>query len=173
MKNKMATINDNKKLNDKKGFLLGEETIKVVIAVICIAFLIFLLFSVYLSFSGSQQNKEAEASMKDIFVKEIQRINSGGAVNSNGILIPNPAGWYIFSFTGEDKKPNLCSQTNCICICQNILLNIFDRQIKSCDDKGSCYVLSSIEKFEKIKIENSGTFVSVQKINNFMDIAKK
>ena len=159
-------------MKNKKGFLLGEETLKIIIAVIGIIFLVFLLVSVYFSVTGAQDSKYAEAS-KILISNEITRINNGGEYNSAGILIPNPAGWYIFSFIEGDKKPNLCTGQNCICLCRNILIDVFDRQIKECDSKGTCFAAPNLEKFDKIKIENSGTFISVQKINNGIIISKK
>jgi hypothetical protein len=157
---------------NKKAFLLGEETLKIIIAVICIIFLVILVTSIYFSLSGSQDAKYAEASKALIF-QEVVRVNSGGIYNPGGLLVPNPAGWYIFSFIGSDKKPNLCSEQNCICLCRNILVNIFDRQIKECDSKGTCSVVSNLESFNKIKIENDGTFISIQKVNNQIQINKK
>ena len=159
-------------VKNKKGFLLGEETLKIIIAVIGIIFLVFLLVSVYFSVTGAQDSKYAEAS-KILISNEITRINNGGEYNSAGILIPNPAGWDILSFVGENKKPNFCTGQNCICLCRNILIDIFDRQIKECDGKGVCSVVSDLKSFDKIKIENSGTFISVQKINNEIIISKK
>jgi hypothetical protein len=160
-------------MKNKKGFLLGEETVKIVIAVVCIVFLIALLVTVYLSVSGDQQSKEAKANMQDILIKEVKNVDSGGKVNSAGTLIPNPAGWSLFSFIEGDKKPNLCAGQNCICLCQDILINLFDRQINACDDKGTCYASSELKKFDTIKIGKSGTFVLIQKINGFIYISKK
>jgi hypothetical protein len=157
---------------DKNGFLLGEETLKIVIAVICIIFLVFLLVSLYFSLTGKQDSKYAVASL-GLVSNEIKRIDAGGEVNSAGIQIPNPSGWYLFSFVQGAKKPNLCSGENCVCICKNILIDIFDRQIKSCDSDGVCSAFSNLEGFSKIKIENNGVWISVQKLNGFIDIAKK
>jgi hypothetical protein len=159
-------------MKSKKGFLLGEETLKIIIAVICIIFLVILVTSLYFSLTGSQDSKFAEAS-KGLIFQEITRVNNGGIVNPQGLLVPNPAGWYIFSFLGNDKKPNLCAGQNCICLCRNILINIFDRQIKECDSKGTCSVVPTLKGFDKIKIENAGTFISIQKVNNQIEIAKK
>jgi hypothetical protein len=158
---------------NKKGFLLGEETVKIVIAVVCIVFLIALLVLVYLSVSGDQQSKEAKNSMENVLIKEIKNVDVGGQVNSTGTFIPNPGGWFLFSFIEGDKKPNLCAGQNCICLCQNILINLFDRQIAACDKKGTCYTSSEFKKFDKIEIGKSGTFVLIQKINDFIYISKK
>jgi len=161
---------------NKKGFqLLSEETLKIVIAVICIVFLVYILVSLYFSVTGAQETKYAQANINgdNGVAKEISRINVGGTPNEQGFLIPNPNGWHVFSFVGQDKKPNLCTNANCICICRNILIDIFDRQIKECDSKGACAVVSNLEKFNKIKIENSGVFLSIRKVNNLIEITKK
>jgi len=157
---------------DRRGFLLGEETLKIIIAVICIVFLVFLLTSLYFSLSGKQDSKYAKASL-DLVSNEITRIDVGGEVNSAGIQIPNPSGWYLFGFVEEDKKPNLCSGENCVCICKNIMIDIFNRQIKSCDSDGVCSTVSNLNQFSKIKIGNDGTWISIQKINSLIEIAKK
>jgi hypothetical protein len=160
-------------IKNKQGFLLGEETIKIIIAVICIGFLVYLLAAVYFSFNNQESAKQAQASLKDVIVNEITRINNGGAYNTQGILIPNPPSWYIFSFTGNDKKPNSCTGSNCICICENILINIFDRQISQCDSTGSCSIVPNLNSFNKIEIGNSGTYISIQKVNNAIEIKPK
>jgi hypothetical protein len=157
---------------NRRGNLLPEETLKIVIAVICIIFLVILVTSIYFALTGSEEAKYAEAS-KGLISKEITRINNGGETNPSGLLVPNPAGWYVLSFLGNNKKPNLCTGESCICLCRNILINVFDRQIKECDSRGVCSVVPNLKSFDKIKIENSGTFISIQKINNEIQIAKK
>ncbi len=161
---------------NKKGNLLPEETLKIVIAVICIAFLVFLLVSVYFSVTGAQDTKYAEASLKKAII-ELVRINLGGNFSGEGVQVPNPSGWYVMGFTGQDKKPNSCAGENCICICETILVNIFDwqkRQIQKCDDKGICEAVSNLKAFDKIKIENDGTtFVLVKKVNGNIEISRK
>ncbi len=141
---------------------------KIIIAVICIVFLIFLLFQLYYSLTGQEKIKQAQES-KGKISSEIARINNGGEYNKQGIHIPNPSGWYISGFT-EDKKPNLCTGVNCICICQNILADIFDRQIKECDSSGACIIISNLKKFDKIKIEKNGANILIAKINGDIEI---
>ncbi len=156
---------------NEKGNLLPEETLKIIIAVIGIIFLVFLLTSVYFALTGAQDSKKAEAS-KDIIVNEIQRLNSGGNYSSDGIFIPNPSGWNLISYTSQ-KKPNSCAGQNCFCICKNILIDIFDRQLTECDKNGVCAEVPSMNDFGKIKIENDGTWILIQKINDEIQITKK
>ncbi|OGJ13004.1 hypothetical protein A3K82_01145 [Candidatus Pacearchaeota archaeon RBG_19FT_COMBO_34_9] len=163
------------KFYDKRGFLLGSETLKIIIAVICIVFLIFLLFALYYSLTGQEKIKQAEASMTNLISSEIIRINNDGEYNAQGIHIPNPSEWYIFSFVGEEKRPNLCAGKNCVCICEEALFDIFggNWQIKRCDEKGSCRTISNLKKFDRIKIEKNGINILIEKINNEIEIRKK
>jgi len=161
--------------NKEATTLLPEEVLKIVIAVICIGFLVFLLVALYFSLTGEQNKKYAEAS-KLLISNEIIRINTGEAYNSQGIPVPNPSGWHIFGFAGGELKPNLCAGTNCFCICEDVVLNVFDwqkRQLKKCDDKGSCFVVSNLKKFDKIKIEKGGTAILIEKLNGEIQITKK
>jgi hypothetical protein len=155
-------------MKNKNGFLLGEETVKIVIAVICIGFLVTLLVLIYLSATGTQKTKEAVTFM-EVLKKNIQTVDEGGEINDEGILIQNPAGWYVFSFVDNDKKPNQCLGENCICICAADWFT----QIKTCDSKGACIPVSNLKKFNTFKIDNGGTFIFLKKINNFISISKK
>ncbi len=158
---------------NKRGFLLGEETLKVVIAVICIAFLVYLLVAVYFSLTGEQKIKEAESTINNLVAPEIERVNRDGEPNSQGILLPNPAEWFIFSYIGDEPKPNSCIEQNCLCICERVVLDFFNWQIKKCDDKGICINVNNLAKFEMIKIEKAGVQISIEKINEQIQIQKK
>lgn len=155
-------------MKNKKGFLLGEETLKIVIAVICIVFLIFLLFELYYSMAAKEKIKQALAS-KDKIILEIERINNGEEPQM--IHVPNPSGWYIFGFT-EGEKPNLCTGVNCLCICDKVLIDVFDRQIKECDSNGACIIVSNLQQFDEIKIEKSGVNLFISIVNNEIQIRK-
>jgi hypothetical protein len=162
-------------LKNRRGNLLPEETLKIIIAVICIIFLVILVSSIYFALSGSENAKYAEAS-KILISSEVTRINNGGISNPSGLLVPNPSGWSIFSFVSNDPKPNLCTGENCLCICERLaigIINVDSRIAQKCDDKGACVVIPTLEKFGEIKIENAGAFISVQKINNAIQITKK
>lgn len=164
-----------KYIKDKHGFLLGEETLKILIAVICIIFLVFLLVSLYYNMTGAQKSKEAISSIELISGK-ITSVNNG--VEEPDFLIPNPAGWFLFSFTGETPKPNACVGENCLCICRKVLVNNLpllnlNKQAKECDKKGICAKVSNLNEFEKIKIENDGTFIAIVKINEQISVNKR
>jgi len=102
---------------NKKGFLLAEETLKIIIAVISIVFLVYFLTSLYFAKAGEQERKEAEATLissPESLKATITNLNEGETQNFS---LANPDGWSLFGFV--DKKPNSCAGQNCLCICNN------------------------------------------------------
>jgi hypothetical protein len=126
---------------NKKGFLLGEETLKIVIAVICIGFLIYLLVSLYFSTKTSNDLELAKSSLNFL----MSEINSGKTTAD----IYNPEGWQLGSWPHiahspisaggvalrlGKQYPKTCLNlgwTSCICICPE------DNE-DSCDSDGIC-----------------------------------
>jgi len=111
-------------INSKKGFLLGEETLKIIIAVICIIFLVYLLASLYYNSVRDKNADLAKASVKYI----IDEINSG----KTEIQIYNPEGWKILNFKGN------------LCICKDV---------DECDPDDTC-VKSEVVVNEVIVIKS-------------------
>ena len=162
-------------MNKKASMLLPEETIKIIVAALCIGFLAFILISIYLSVTGENNKIYAEASVKNVISPEITSINNGEPFKSQGIPVPNPNGWFIFSFVGTELKPDLCTGQNCLCICEDVTYigNWAKRLAKKCDDKGSCVVVSNLKKFDKILIGRGGVGILIKKVNNEIEITKK
>lgn len=127
----------------KKGFLLASETLKIVIAVICIGFLAYFLATLYFASVQKENYQQAQETM--------EKISQTIAASGGTVYGVTPTGWTVFGFT-EDKKPNSCAAQNCICICKKQPINLFDQQIKSCDEKGVCLIVQDLEPFESIKI---------------------
>jgi hypothetical protein len=122
---------------NNKGFLLAEETLKIIIAVISITFLIYFLTSLYLSNQNSKNLEFAEASLNYL----VDEINS----NVKEVEIYNPEGWVVVSWphkatTGfflkqtKNGLPNFCGNLGwkkCICICEKDFQD-------ECDEMGVC-----------------------------------
>lgn len=134
---------------NKIGILwLGEETLKIVIAVISIGLLVYLLVSLYLSMEASRDLELAKESLNFL----VSEINSG----KDKVDIYNPNGWqlgiwphevHITVRSGtayvktETDPPKTCSNlgwASCICICK-------ENKADSCDDNGIC--LNNIQNF--------------------------
>ncbi len=137
-------------MRNKKGFLLAEETLKIVIAVICIGFLAYFLTSLYFSNLDEKKQNQAEATLEQIEIK----IGEGGG-ELKGVT---PTGWSIFNFS-EKSKPNQCAGKKCICICDEISTNyagVFgNRQLKECQKDGRCLVVENLLGFEIIEIKET------------------
>lgn len=154
---------------NKKGFLLAEQTIKIVIALIAIVLLVFLLVNLYYSRVRAENQAAAINSLTGQNKIE-DYINQGGTVEPLGIL--RPKGWYLLSFTGE-IKPNSCLGQNCLCICYNVasfhLIKSFytdeiERQIEECDANGACLIVENlIDRELEIKIPVN---ISIKKQDN-------
>ena len=151
---------------NRKGFLLAEETLKLILAVIAIGFLAYLLFALYQSNQDSKDLKLAKESLEHV-VEEL-------SLERAEIEIYNPNGWYISSWpntyvTGillwkslESGIPLSCSNLgwqSCICICDT---KSFKDEKSECESVGAC--LENPEGFflsENVKIENPPVILGV------------
>jgi hypothetical protein len=153
------------RLKNKKGFLLADETVKILIALICIGFLIYFLSALYFSKDASRKKIEAEETLGRIG-DIITALPSGSSEIQS---ISAPKGWHLYSFV-SGEKPNTCLGDNCLCICRNVLdiQNTFHRKIKECDDKGACLRVSTLRSGDldlKILGGDSLVFVEISKSN--------
>ena len=175
LKNKKIRVQSSSTfLRNRRGdesTFLSVETLKILIAVICITGLIYLLAKIWYSSSGETDLNQAEASLNNIIFAEIQRISDGGEENPKGILVPNPSGWYIIGFT-EDIKPNSCVGKKCICICDVYFFNTAKSQAEKCDSDGVCAVVEDLIAFDKVKIQGAGIFLPIKKTNNGIEVGK-
>lgn len=131
--------------------LLVEETLKMIIAVIAIGFLIYFLVSLY--FAKVQGNELNQANADIGYLKEV--IN-GKVKNAT---LNNPVGWHIFSFT-EGNKPNACAGENCLCICDKVFWSRIqlwksadELQFSECNEGGACVAVKNLKSFESIEIK--------------------
>ena len=157
---------------DKRGFLLAEETLKIILAVIAIGFLAFLLFSLYSNYRNKDL-KLAEASLEHL----VKEIDSG----STEVEIYNPTtdnAWYVVGWPVSGEKPLYCDNLGwekCLCICKFSILQIVtpSKLSKLCDDKGVCMESSA-------SVNDDGEFyIQIEeppplelKINNAKEISK-
>lgn len=131
----------------KRGFLLAEETLKIIIALISISFLIYFLTALYFTSQNSKGLEQAEASLEFL----IKEINDG----RDEVEIYNPKDWVILSwpYGNENKLPNSCSNLgwgDCVCITKDLNLgtqllsllpfteNVIDKFLDRSDKEGVC-----------------------------------
>ena len=147
-------------MKNRKGFLLAEETLKIVIAVICIGFLIYLLVSLYLRGQDSKNLELAEASLEHL----VNEVTAG----VTEVEIYNPKGWIIVNWPHNvlkgtigfrkevEDSPNFCKNLgweNCLCICEGTL--ILNLEGSDCDNLGRCIESNLVvdEEENQIKID--------------------
>lgn len=146
---------------NKRGFLLAEETIKIIIAVVCIIFLVYILVSIY---NSSTSVKKIEQAREVLNQSEslISSLAEGGSISQD---ILNPVGWHLYTFIGEDK-PNSCLGENCLCICTNSMIELINSQAEKCDDKGVCILVSNLGTSDldlKITSSTEPLFIEIKK----------
>ena len=120
-------------MKNKKGFLLAEETLKIVIALISIGLLVYLLISLYLSNKDEQNLELAKSSLEHLS----KQINS----KTSEVEVYNPDGWSLLSWPYEGKVPLSCSNLgwgNCLCICKTPLVRRNKNYLENCDGNGIC-----------------------------------
>jgi len=121
----------------KRGFLLAEETLKLIIAVIAIGFLAYFLVSLYFSARTSEKLEQAKETLPFL----ISEMKAG----RTSVDIYNPDNWFLGIWPHEVEKgiifkerkielPKTCSNLGletCICICEK-------DSAESCDEEGIC-----------------------------------
>jgi len=156
---------------NKRGFLLAEETLKIIVAVICIIFLAYILVAIYNSHSADKKIEQAKQVFYGTGEGEVPGIeaiiSSLGEGESASKDIIEPQGWHLYSFVGEEK-PNFCLNQKCLCICENSLIEQLNSQAKKCDEKGACLTIPSLAIAEidlKINGARNALFIEVKKQN--------
>ncbi len=118
-------------MKNKKGFLLAEETLKMIIAVISIGILAYLLFSLYNAEGSSQDEQFAEATLERL----ITEILNG----AEEVAVYNPEDWIL----DENKEGGK------LCICHKLNQGY-------CEEKGICknsdYDVSGFVELENLPI---------------------
>lgn len=156
---------------NKKGMLLTEETLKIVVAVIGLVLLSYFLVSLFTSDTKEKKQREAAET-----IEEISEVISGLDASEASVVALQPQRWTLFGFVGEEEKPNSCTGDNCLCICNKVVADVFNRQIKQCDKNGACLIVSNLNDFENIKIESYKkkiTSISIKESGGEISISKK
>lgn len=167
-------------MKNHRGFLLGEETVKIILAVIAILFLIILIVYLYENFTTNQELEQAKSSLTHL----ITEINSG----SQQVEVYNPVDsidpWYIASFpqSGDTALPKSCSSLNwksCLCICESTFLpqhpetivNLFNTKytLDFCNtDSGTCQQSDFKVANNNILINNPPLTLSIDQQNKMI-----
>ena len=158
-------------LGQRKGFLLAEETLKIVIALIAITFLIYFLVSLYFAKINSAKQEQANRILlesQESLKKTIEGLNENG---NREFLLDSPKGWNFLTFTGNEK-PNSCPGEKCACICNNPAITT---QIKKCEEvnNGVCIAIQNLQPSDlTIKIDENLQKIYLAKQNGVILISR-
>ena len=135
---------------NKKANLLGEYTLKIIIAVISLLLLLTLLFSLYSTFSDEKNFTRAKESLE-----RLREGITGSIEMKQSFILLGPENWKLISYV-SGNKPQGCSDY-CLCICQDERSRRWkkaylgaDNQIETCEIRGICE--NYVEKIEKVEI---------------------
>ncbi len=112
-------------MKGKKGFLLGEETLKMIVAVFAILLLIYLLVNLYVTYTKKTKLEKAENRLNELIIK--QQMPLAIEKGSADFFLDGPKDWMLI----------INSDSLCICA-QHRIWNIFSNQEQICLKKGIC-----------------------------------
>lgn len=167
----MVIVKKVKKQN-KRGMLLASEVLKMVLSVLAIGVLVYLLASLY--YNNIEGKKKDEAiDLVSRMGEVIERIENLNNVTNESVDQIIPSEWSIFSFTESELKPNSCSGINCFCVCDEVWIDVFDRQVKECSEDGVCVIQENLMKFDAIEILDAGrTSILIYEYEGFIGVKK-
>jgi len=123
-----------KKMSNKRGFLLAEYIVKIIIALIVLGFLIFLLTALYFSQVKSNKLKQANTILLNS-TGSLRQTISGLAQDEIGTFVLNtPIGWYFLTFFDIKETPDKCGGQDCVCICNG-------DSAEYCQKEGACFIV--------------------------------
>jgi hypothetical protein len=153
---------------NSRGFLLGEETVKIILAIICIVALVAFIIYAYGTYAQNQDSQNAKASLTHL-------VNDAEKGNTQEIIY-NPSGWLLSSFQSS-FLPKACTSnkwTNCLCLCIKPSGSIHQPQ-NACDTQGFCmqsnFSVSGTASFiitwqtNSIEISNPPVILSINQQN--------
>lgn len=152
---------------NKKGFLLGEFTLKLIIAIMGILILIYLLFRLYSAFSNEDKLAQAGATL-DALETQLNAVNGG--VGSLSYLLVSPKSWVFVNYPGG--RPTSCGGSPCLCICK--AAGWWYNQDDQCNDKNiaKCKIITYLIVM-KDEIEIAPAEILINKVQGGVSITKK
>lgn len=150
----------NKKMN-RRGFFLGETTLKVIIAVLGILILVFLMYKLYDTFSGQDDLKKATATLDEV-VQRVSIVQSqGGEIE---FTLVNPINWVLVSFASGQNK---------LCVCEkDTAWSVWKNQEETCK-KSTTGICKTLDATTQKEIEILPTNILIKNNNGQVEITAK
>jgi len=145
---------------NRNGFLLAEETLKMIIAVVALVVLVGLLVKVYYN---NQDSKELELAKSSL-----EKLEKAIGDNLIEVQIFNPDGWSFSTWPNDGEIPDVCSNMKwekCICLCEAPIIKFSTNYLDNCNDgkTGICFENEKDLGIPSLHIEIDG--ITVLKIN--------
>ena len=97
---------------NRKAMLLSK-TLTIIIGVICIGFLLILLYKLG-NFSQERVQEEQAKSTLNGIEGVVNSLVEGG---QGDYIVLNPKDWYLFNFKEANNNiPSECKKKNCLCV---------------------------------------------------------
>lgn len=143
---------------------LTEETLRIVITVLCLIILFGVLYAIYQTNANNQKIQLANASLSDI----TNRINN----QEEQIKVYNVKGWVLSSWPYNGLLPKQCTDnkwTNCLCMCAKPGTAV-KNYLVACQSSGVC-----IDNKDNFKTKGFQDVVDINDIPKILgvDYAKK
>jgi Tfp pilus assembly protein PilE len=135
------------RLRNRKAFILGEFTLKIIIAIACILILLYLLFALYSTYTEKSKIEQAKGALDRIDgkINEALQSETGRAED----VIYQPKSWaFVYYSSGG---PDACEEKSCLCICKKA--GFFSNQRSSCTSNGECRKFSSLKSADSFAID--------------------
>jgi hypothetical protein len=166
----------------KKGFMLGEYTLKIIISVLCLLLLFYLLFTLYSGYKKDKDIRNAKSVLDSLGVT-MNLAKEKGQQQDFSVL--GFEGWALISYQKGEKRPLECGD-NCICLCPsadggyNVIgidvgMTEEEIQINHCNRAGVCKMFNEIIKKFYFNSNNAGKLIGDLKVeykNNQFEIIK-
>ena len=154
-----------KKINKKGEDFLLPETVKIIVAVLCIIILLYLAYQLIPKKTALAQARE---SLNKVYF-EIQKVSSGKITQSD-FFIESPSDWWViaFPYKGETNKPSECKNPDCICICPIPTIPTKANSLKNCEDIGVCRDLDKPVKTMYKAVPTGAYAATVKSVQSFL-----
>ena len=122
-------------IHSRSGFLLGEFTLKTILAIISILILISLLATLYATFSQERAREQAASTLSRIFE------GIGIATVSEKpfqYVLTEPKSWKMLWYTNGLSSVAECRGVPCLCLCKPARWYGFSNQQENCASAGVC-----------------------------------
>lgn len=138
----------NMNIENKKGQMLPEEVLKMVLSIMSILILVGLLTAYFYTSASADSLRQAESKLNgDNGLKAV--INGLDSGKNTVFPIDQPLGWHFYTFSIANLgTPNQCVGKPCVCICKDTWTfrkkDKRDEVIEECSEDGSCLIIDNL-----------------------------